>query len=114
MFPFAVVVTALACFGHLLITRASLGFGYTLGIRHRGWHMLLLAHASVGIAIPILMVVFVGSRSFSTIAIGWQIYMSICVAAVFVGAIVLLLRHLHSVPHVLPQTIRPRITRSRI
>lgn len=95
------LILTFAIFGHLLITRASLGFGYTLGIRHGGWHVLVVAHAIVGITLPILMTIHVGVRPFSTLRLGWQIYLAICVAAVVVGAFVLVLRYLHSVPQIL-------------
>jgi predicted MPP superfamily phosphohydrolase len=95
------VFLALAVFGHLILTRASLGLGYTLGIRKNGWHVLVLVHAIVGIAIPIWMIVRVGGRDLQFIPFPWLVYMSVCAVAVAVGAVVLFARHLNSVPAVL-------------
>ncbi|MBC8108478.1 MAG: hypothetical protein H7Z14_17975, partial [Anaerolineae bacterium] len=99
---------ALAISGHLLITRASMGFGYTLGIRKRGWHLLAITHAIIGVTVPILLIIYVGLRgpamlrggAWTNVPLLWLVYMAICVAAVAVGAIVNYLRHRERVPAV--------------
>jgi len=101
MLLFSFVVIALAIFGHLLITRASMGFGYTLGIRRHGWHMLALTHAIIGIVVPILMIRFVRVRDVLNAPLPWLTYIAICVAAVLVGAIVNVLRHRERLPALL-------------
>ena len=52
MFPSLIVC---ALIGHLLLTRASMGFGYKLGITRHGFHRLIVAHAALGILVPVLM-----------------------------------------------------------
>ncbi|CAN5368768.1 metallophosphoesterase [soil metagenome] len=102
-------VLALAIFGHLLITRASMGFGYTFGIRRHGWHVLMLAHAVVGIVAPIVLIIFIGLRGPAILRTGnladvpwpWMIYIAICLIAIPFGAVVMVRRHLSSVPAVL-------------
>jgi predicted MPP superfamily phosphohydrolase len=101
MLLFSFVVIAVAIFGHFLITRASMSVGYTLGIRRHGWHMLALAHAIIGVVVPILMIRFVGLRHLSHAPLLWLVYIAICIAAVIVGAVVNYLRYRERIPALL-------------
>src|SRR6476619_3929253 len=81
------MVIALAIVGHLLITRASLGFGYTLGLRRKWWHVLVAVHAVMGVAGALLIAGFLGTHPARWQSLPWPllVYVVLCVMAVPVG-----------------------------
>jgi predicted MPP superfamily phosphohydrolase len=87
----------LAIVGHLLITRASLGFGYTLGLRRNQWHVLVIAHVVVGIVVSALIARFAPAR-IGYVPWPWLAYMSVCIAAVPVGIVVIEWRRRRAIP----------------
>ena len=95
MFMLSLLFLSLAVFGHLLITRASLGFCYTLGVRRQGWNALILAHAIVGIAGAVLLV-WLGRASAPPPA--WRAYAAGCALVVPIGAAVVAWRRVHAIP----------------
>lgn len=87
----------LAIVGHLLITRASLGFGYTLGLRRNQWHALVIGHVIVGVGVSVLIARYAHAR-IGRVPWLWLAYMSICVLAVPLGIVVIEWRRRRAIP----------------
>jgi predicted MPP superfamily phosphohydrolase len=94
------LLVGLAVVGHLLITRASLGFGYTLGLRRNWWHVLVLTHVVAGVAGAVLIVLYLPARVASWRALPWPglAYVVLCIASMPVGVVVVEWRRRHAIP----------------
>ena len=109
MSALSVAFLILAIVGHLVLVRASLGYGYSFGLRHRGFLLMILGHALVGIAGPAMILSLVGFNGpkvlrggdWSNVALPWMIYLFACAVSVPVGALVIAWRAWHAVPDVL-------------
>jgi hypothetical protein len=94
---FWLFLIVLAIVGHLLITRASLGFGYTLRLRRNQWHALVIGHVIFGIGVSVLIARYAHAR-IGRVPWPWLAYMSICVMAVPVGIVVIEWRRRRAIP----------------
>jgi predicted MPP superfamily phosphohydrolase len=98
----AAFVIVLALVGHVLLMRASMGFGYTLGITRHGFHRLIAAHAAVGILVPALILRHaVRADLWASLWLPWQVYIAACVIAVPIGVCVVAWRNRRRVPKLL-------------
>jgi hypothetical protein len=93
-------VLILVILGHLVIVRALLNRGYELGLPQRLWQALVALLVIAVIAGPIVIVRNIGLRGAAIlhggarrdVPVAWTLYFAACVAALVIGAIVMVRR----------------------
>jgi predicted MPP superfamily phosphohydrolase len=78
-----------AVVGHVVVMRALLNRGYELGLPQRLWQALAVSVIACAIAGAIIIARVTRHRRWDDLPSGWQAYLAFCIAALFVGAIVL-------------------------